>query len=69
MNWINCKNRMPENEEECLVAFSIMPGDPGCGVCFNMATYINGVFLSWELGNLIDNVTYWMPLPEFEEEG
>lgn len=62
--WIKCTKKMPKNNEECLVAFHIMPGDSGCGFCYSLATFVDGEFLSWELSNQINHVTHWMILPE-----
>ncbi len=66
--WIKCTKKLPKNEQECLVAFHIMPGDPGCGHAFNLATYIGGIFISWELSNQINYVTHWMPIPNGPDE-
>lgn len=62
--WIRYIDRTPENEEECLVAFQILREDPECGVCYSLATFIGGVFHSWEFGKPIDDVTHWMQLPD-----
>ncbi len=62
--WIECTKKIPKNQQECLIAFEIMPGDPGCGFAYNLATFLNGKFLSWELNALIKGVTHWMPLPK-----
>jgi Protein of unknown function (DUF551) len=64
MKWTDTKKKLPKNYTECLVASHIMPGDAGCGYGFHMATYINKKFLTWELGNVIENVSHWMPLPK-----
>ncbi len=64
VKWIKCTTRLPNEEKECLVAFEIFPGEKHAGLCYNMATYINGVFLTWELGTTIHHVTHWMPLPK-----
>ncbi len=62
--WIRCTTRLPKNQEECLIAFLIIPGDEDCGYCYSLATYINGEFWSWELEKNVTNCTHWMPLPE-----
>ncbi len=64
VKWIKCTTRLPHEEKECLVAFEIIRGEKECGLCYNMATYINGEFLTWELGKVVPYVTHWMPLPK-----
>lgn len=68
MEWIKCAKRLPENEEECLVAFHIIIGNAGCGYAYSLATFIDFKFYSWELNNQINCVTHWMPLPESPQE-
>lgn len=68
MKWISCSKKMPEQEEECLVAHEIWPGDHGCGYCYDLATFYDGKFLTWELKKTILNVTYWMKLPKSPNE-
>lgn len=65
--WISCKKKFPKDEEECLVAFYILPPDSGCGHAYSLATFIKGEFLSWELHKQISWVTHWMPLPDSPE--
>lgn len=60
--WINIKDELPWEEEECLVAH-IGP-DAFHGYCFDLAIFHSGVFHSWELFKEIKDVTHWMPLPD-----
>lgn len=57
---------MPDEEEECLVAFLISK-DSNSGYAYSLATYLNNKFYSWGFGgvrNKLTTVSYWMPLPE-----
>jgi hypothetical protein len=67
MNWIKCTKKLPKNQEECLVAFHIIPGDSECSYCFNLAIFNGTEFLSWELVSQINYVTHWMKLPDQPE--
>ena len=64
MKWIELHKKKPKNQDECLVAFEIWPGDAECGYCMHLATYVDKVFYTWELSKPILSVTHWMPLPE-----
>ncbi len=68
MKWINCEKKLPDDEEECLIAFYILPPDSVCGHAYSLATFLNGKFLSWELSQQIKNVSHWMPLPKGPNE-
>ncbi len=62
--WIDINNKKPPNTEECLVAFHLIRGEQECGYCFNLATFLDGVFYSWELNLQLNNITHWMSLPD-----
>lgn len=68
MKWNKCVDKLPKDNQECLVAFHIIPGDAGCGHAFHMATYFKGEFLTWELSRNINYVTHWMKLPKGPDE-
>lgn len=68
MKWVKCEVKLPENEEECLVAARIVPTRQSAGMTFDLATYVNGVFLSWELEKVVERVTHWMKLPQDPED-
>lgn len=68
MKWIECKKILPKNEEECLVAFHIIPGDEGCGHAFSLATFLDFTFYTWERNRQLNYVTHWMPLPKGPNE-
>ena len=59
MKWIKCSNRLPIDEQECLVAYKCAPN-----VVYNLAIFHSNKFTSWEVFRDIENVTHWMPLPE-----
>ena len=60
-HWINVKDRLPENDDDVLLATS---GGIGLG-------YYNIYFDEWTDYTNDDNnrVTHWMPLPEPPKEG
>lgn len=62
--WIKCKDRMPEIDEECLVASCIRYGYPEYGFSIYLARFRDHKFYSWELDKKLNHVTHWMPLPD-----
>lgn len=63
MKWIKCSDRMPELCEECLIAFNSVPQMGDDGYCFQLATYVDGDFITFELTRRVKDVTHWMKLP------
>lgn len=66
MKWIKCANKLPNNHEECLAAFLILPESPKCGLCYIKAMFIHGIFYSMESEKheIIHCVIYWMRVPK-----
>ena len=58
MNWINCKDRLPENDDHVLACTRNKKGQ---------ANIVNAYYChqlgTWAAG-MNSNVTHWMPLPE-----
>lgn len=63
MKWNKYPKKSPEDGEECLIAFYIMPWGSEAGYAYNLATYLNGMFRTWERERIIENVSHWMALP------
>jgi len=57
--WINIKDKLPNDNQECLVAVECAPP-----YGYELATYdyIKKEFISW--GTINRNVTHWMRLPK-----
>jgi len=68
MEWVYVKERLPDISKECLVAILQFPDMGNDGYTYLLATFIDEGFLSFENSKIIDNVTYWMPLPEPPKE-
>jgi len=64
MEWIRVKDKLPENNEECLVAFDLSPEYFILGKCYHLCIYQEEKFHTWELSKIVPNVTHWMPLPK-----
>lgn len=58
--WINVEDRLPENDERCIV----WNGDRIEAVDY----WGDGKWANHYFGVMIHNVTYWMPLPEPPKE-
>jgi Protein of unknown function (DUF551) len=64
MKWIKCKDQLPKNDTECLVAFRCDPN-----FAYELATYFSEDkrFMLWN--NNKTNVSHWMPLPNPPKDG
>jgi hypothetical protein len=60
MDWISVGERLPEDEQNVLLANSRLGGLPSTG-WYEKAL---GFFLHWNFANVVVVVTHWMPLPE-----
>ena len=65
MEWISVKDRLPADDEECLVAFKIHES-----FVYALATYFEEeeVFSFWNVGTVRKYGSHWMPLPEPPKE-
>lgn len=61
MEWISVKDRLPEDDQECLVAFKCCED-----FAFDLSTYFasDESFIYWNDFGLRRDITHWMPLPE-----
>ncbi len=59
---------MPNELEECMVAFRILPEKKECGLAYSLAIYVDGEFISWEKQSTLNCITHWMSLPEGPED-
>lgn len=59
MQWIKCSDKLPQDQDECLVCFKCSPN-----VAYELSVFQTGKFHSWYAFNEIKNVTHWMSLPE-----
>lgn len=61
MKWIDCNKRLPETQQECLVAF--IPGDLEMGYAYALATFCQGKWHPFDHKQSLNGLTHWMPLP------
>lgn len=66
MDWIKVEDRIPEEQQECLILFRTFEDIDeiyGSGFSYTLATFQSNKFVDWIFPNIMKNPLFWMPLP------